>query len=215
MNRMTTMTSSSTTTSTTTPPTPLTFDEVAKLFMEKANTIIGRRKLAGSGSEYANIAVVQGAAPNIRINPVTGLRMHCNNPKGVKCTNPACTGLPRVDNHDHPHCYWPGGGMESKAPAWVHNKGQKSETATVTVTTVAAPSPTPMNMDGYRHELSCATITEVSDDNSTNYDSSAPFISTLLDSGTTSHLITGRDYFLNFRTEDNPGMHHREGDVYC
>lgn len=71
MNRMSTSSTSTTSTTTTTPgtrSTPLTFDDVAKLFTEKANTIIGRRKLAGPGSEYTNIAVVQGAAPTIQIS---------------------------------------------------------------------------------------------------------------------------------------------------
>ena len=87
VNRMSISSSSTTATSTTMPSTPLTFDDVAKLFTEKANAIIRRRKLAGPGSEFANIVVMQGAGSNIKINPVTGLRMHHNNPKGIKCTN--------------------------------------------------------------------------------------------------------------------------------
>ena len=143
---MSTSSSSTTTSSTTTPSAPLTFDEVTKLFTEKANAIVGRWKLAGPGSEYANIAIIQGAGLNIRINPVTGLYMHHNNPKGIKCTNPLCVNLPCANNHDHQHCYWPGGGMESKAPAWICNKGQKPETAAIAMaTSPASASTTPMN----------------------------------------------------------------------
>ena len=119
-------TSLATTPASTTSPAPLNFDDIAKLFTEKANIIIGRRKLAGLGSKYVNIAVIQGTGSNIKINPATGLRMHCNNPMGVKDMNPLCTNLPRADNHDHAHCYWPGGGMESKVPAWIHNKRQEA-----------------------------------------------------------------------------------------
>lgn len=57
--------------------TPLTFDDVTKLFTEKANTIVGKRKLAGPCSEYTNITVIQSAGMNLRINPVTGLWVHC------------------------------------------------------------------------------------------------------------------------------------------
>ena len=159
--------SSTSTTSTTTPSTPLTFDAVTKLFMEKANTIVGRRKLAGPGSEYANIVVVQGVEGNIKINPVTGLRIHCNNPKGVKCTNTLCASLPFADNHNTAHCYWPGGGMESKAPAWICNKRQKPETAAVAMTTSSdLSSSTPQNpsTSKYWHKLSCRAITELPDD---------------------------------------------------
>ena len=216
MNRMSTS-SSSTATSSTTPSTPLTFDEVAKLFTEKANTIVGRRKLAGPGSEYANIAIVQGTRSNIRINPVTGLRMHCNNPKGVKCTNTLCADLPRADNHDHTHCYWPGGGMESKAPAWIRNKTQKSEMAAVAMATPPAPSlsaPPNTSNNEYQRELSCAAITEPPD-SVVNHSHSASFISTLLNSGTTLHLVTGREYFLDFRMEDNPGVQTVNHGMLC
>ena len=159
MNGMSISSSSTTATSTTMPSTSLTFDDVAKLFTEKANAIIGRRKLAGPGSEFANIVVVQGAGLNIKINPVTGLRMHCNNPKGIKCTNTLCANLPRADNHDLAHCYWPGGGMESKAPAWIRSKSQKPETAAVAMATPSDPSlSVPTASNEYWRELSCTVM---------------------------------------------------------
>ena len=216
MNRMSTS-SSSTAMSSTTPSTPLTFNEVAKLFTEKANTIVGRRKLVGPGSEYANIAIVQGTGLNIRINPVTGLHMHRNNPKGVKCTNTLCADLPCADNHDHMHCYWLGGGMESKAPAWIHNKTQKSEMAAVAMATspaLSSSAPPNTSNNEYRQELSCTAITELSD-SAVNHSHFASFISTLLNSGTTSHLVTGREYFLDFRMEDNPGVQTANHGMLC
>ena len=206
MNRMSI--SSTSTTSTTTPSTPLTFDAVAKLFMEKANAIVGRRKLAGPGSEYANIAAVQGTGGNIKINPVTGLWMHYDNPKGVKCTNTLCASLLCADNHDIAHCYWPSGGMESKAPAWIRNKSQKPETVAVAMTTSSDSSSFTLqnhSTSKYRHELSCTAITELPDN----------FVSTLLDSGTTSHLVTNQEYFIDFRTEDNPGVQTANHGMLC
>ena len=129
MNRMSIVSPSTTTptasTSATT-STSLTFEDVAKLFTEKANAIVGRRKLAGPGSGYANAVITPPSTP--RISPTMGLHIHRNNPKGVKCTNPLCAGLPCADNHDHAHCYWPGGGMESKVPAWIRNKHPKNNT---------------------------------------------------------------------------------------
>jgi hypothetical protein len=79
------------TSATSTSSVSLTFDDVAKLFTEKANAIVGRRKLAGPGSEYANIAVAQGTG-NVKTNPATGLHIYCNNPTGLKCTNTLASG---------------------------------------------------------------------------------------------------------------------------
>ena len=151
--------------------------------------------------------VVQGTGSNIKINPVTGLCMHHNNPKGLKCTNMLCMNLSHADNHNLAHCYWPSGGMESKAPAWIHNKSQKPETAAIVMATPSDPS-SPC-------ELSCATITELPDNDITVQSSTSPFISTLLDSETTSHLVTGHEYFLNFRMEDNPSMQMVNHSMLC
>ena len=208
MNRMSTSATSTTSATSSLTLTPVTFDDVIKLFIEKANTIVGRRKLAGPGSEYANIAVIQGAGTNFRINPVTGLRMHRNNPKGVKCTKTLCASLLWANNHDIAHCYWPGGSMESKAPAWIHSKNQKPESTAVAMTTPSdSSSPTPQNpsTSEYWCELSCTAITELPDN----------FISTLLDLGTTSHLITNQEYSINFQAEDNPGIQTTNHGMLC
>ena len=159
MNRMSISSLSTTATSITTLFTPLTFNDVTKLFTEKANAIIGRWKLAGPGFKFANIAVMQGAGSNIKINPAIGLCMHCNNPKGVKCTNTLCANLPHADNHDLAHCYWPGGGMESKALAWICSKSQKPETAAVVMATPSDPS--------LPCELSCTMVTKLPDNDTT------------------------------------------------
>ena len=151
---------------------------------------------------------IQGAGMNIKINPVTGLCMHCNNPKGVKFTNMLCASLLHADNHNIAHCYWPGGGMESKALAWVHNKTQKPETAAVVMAIPpdsSSSAPQNLSFSEYRCELSCAAITELSD----------IFISTLLNSGTTSHLIMNWEYFIDFQTENNPSVQTANHEMLC
>ena len=49
--------SSSPLTSTTSPTTTFTFEDAAKLLMEKANSIVGRQRLVAPGSKYANTAI--------------------------------------------------------------------------------------------------------------------------------------------------------------
>ena len=106
--------------------------------------------------------------------------------------------------------------MESKAPAWICNKGQKPEMATVAMATPpASVSTTPTNTSNneYCRELSCAVIAELPEDSAAYHSSS--FISTLLDSGTTLHLVTGQEYFLDFRVEDNPGIQTANHGMLC
>jgi len=97
----------------------------------------------------------------------------------------------------------PRGGMESKAPSWVHNKNPKNEMTAVAVTGSSSSSlnPTPdPNPTELRRELSCAMISEVINDMCCH---TSP-TSTMLDSGSTSHLIMDREYFMDFREEDHP-----------
>ncbi|KIK76793.1 hypothetical protein PAXRUDRAFT_77538, partial [Paxillus rubicundulus Ve08.2h10] len=173
------------------------FGDVANLFIEKANSIVGKRKLSGPGSEYTNAAIGKQGS----MNPSMGLRIHKRNPKGVKCTNTNCEGLTRADNHDVNHCYYPGGGMESKAPAWAHAKTQTKETAAVAATTPPSTSTT-STPETHRRELSCAAITSDPDE-LTCLSSTHPLL-TILDSGTTSHLVMDHQYFLDFAVEDRP-----------
>ena len=206
MTKLNTPTTSST--STTSTPPKLSFDEVAKSFTEKANAIVGKRKLAGPGSEYANVTITPAASHThahthgpAKINPVTGLKMHRNNPQGVKCTNPICAPLPRADNHERDHCYWPGGGMEDKALAWICNRSKpKTETAAVATTTTSPTTPNEVTspMMTLRRELSCASIAELPP--------SSPHLSALLDSGTTSHIINDRSHLVDFTPEDHPSV---------
>ena len=130
--------SSTTNSSTTSPSLVFTFNDATKLLSEKANSIVGQCKLAGPGSEYANAVI--GKA-----NPTTAIRIHKNNPQGIKCANPACAGKPRAETHDRDHCYWPGGGMEDVAPAWLRNRSKKpnkEEQAAVVINTDPPPTST-------------------------------------------------------------------------
>ena len=181
--------------STTSPPLVFTFNDATKLLSKKANSIVGRRNLAGPSSEYANVAIG-------KVNPSTAIRIHKNNPQGIRCTNPACAGKTRADTHDWDHCYWPGGGMEDTAPTWLHNRSKKpnkEEKATVVITeqTPVVPPPLPM----LRRELSCVVKPMI--DNEKEFTFLSGYRSaTILDSSTTSHLIKDRGYFIDIEDED-------------
>lgn len=191
MNKLSLSSIATTSTGSTSSSNPFTFDNAIKLLSEKANAIIGRRKLEGPGSGYANIAIR-------KTNPSTGIHMHKNNPNGVSCTNSACIGKLRANNHDKTHCYWPGGGMEDTAPSWVRNSRPKGEKAAVTVISDSTPSPPTLKC-----ELFCAAIPMIDDENKYAFLSTHAF-TTILDSGTTSHLIKDRGYFTDFKDEDHP-----------
>jgi hypothetical protein len=198
---MTKLNTSSSTTSSTSTVNKLCFGDMTKSFAEKANAIVGKRKLAGPGSKYANVVTTSSTsnfAPT-RINSATGLKMHRNNPKGTKCTNVTCAHLPRADNHDHDHCYWPGGGMEDKAPAWIHSRSRpKTETTAAAIAyTPTVEIANPAMEPKHRRELSCASIDKLST-------SHIPHLAALLDSGTTSHIIIDRSHFVDFTPEDHP-----------
>jgi hypothetical protein len=194
------MTKLNTSSSSTMSSTSTCFSDVAKSFAEKANAIVGKRRLAGPGSEYANAVTspVSNFAP-ARINSATGLKMHRNNPKGIKCANTSCAHLPRVDNHDHDHCYWPGGGMEDKAPAWIRSRSKlRTETAAAAITYTPTTEIANSAMEPkHRRELSCTSIDKLST-------SHIPRFAALLDSGTTSHIIIDRSHFIDFTPEDHP-----------
>ena len=196
-----TLVSSSTTSSSTSPSSPqssFTFANASKLLLEKANTIVGHRKLAGLGLEYANVAVKPG-----KTNPLMGVRIHKNNPSGVHCTNPLCNGKPRAETHDKEHCYWPGGGMEAQAPAWARPRNPKTESAAIAKVEQTLPSP-PETPQIIHRELSCTVITELDPYlELVALASPGPF-ATILDSSATLHLIKDRGYFVDFVMEDRP-----------
>lgn len=97
--------------------TTVSFKQVATSFTEEANRQQSHLKMARPGSEYTNSANTLSWGPDRKTsNPTTGVRIHKQNPKGVPCDNPVCTGLPCSLTHDRAHYLQQGGGMEGKGP---------------------------------------------------------------------------------------------------
>ena len=89
------------------------------------------------------------------------LKLHWNNSQGFKCTNPTCPSLPHAGNHNLDHCYWSSGGMEDKAPAWIHNCSKlKTEMAAVSTTPL---TPTDISSPTIMHhcELFCMLMCHI------------------------------------------------------
>lgn len=178
----------------------------------------------GPGSEYASAAVQGGRG---EVNPVTGLRKTKNNPSGTACTTPICLGRKRVD-HDWSNCYQPGGGRAGQAP-WQRGKavstgGQGTSTvaadATPTTSVVSQPAGTQTTnavaavaiqsspAGDYFRDLSCALIEELSEkETGGGLTSLATAVSsTILDSGTTTHLIKDPSFFWTFTRDTTISM---------
>ena len=142
--------------------------------LESENRLRVRPK-QGPGSEYANFS---------HDGPI---RKHAHNPKGVQCTN--CG----QRSHDCDHCYREGGGMAGQGPrakaaaaAAAKKRSSKTELAAF--------------LDNFGDagddELSCASI---SDDLTELVVNS---LSTLLDSGATSHLVKRCEFFWTYNEEE-------------
>jgi hypothetical protein len=199
------------TSSTTSPPAPpkITFQAIATSFSEEANRQRSQLKMAKPGSEYANAASGSHTPGELRNNPANGIRIHKYNPKGVPCDNPVCAGLPRSLTHDREHCLQPGGGAEGTKSSW----GRKPSKANLSKKDVAASATeskpdaqqtsSTSNESTSRRELACATITEISSGDSTMSKDNLACIarqalSTILDSGATSTLITDQNVFWTY-----------------
>lgn len=165
-------------TSSTTPtiPTKVIFEDITVSFSKEANHQSGHLKLVRPGSEYANAASHSHLQQAPSVNPTTGVRVHKQNPKGIVCDNPVCTGLPHSMTHDREHCMQQGGGMEGKAP-W-HNKTntppKKKEIAAAATESAAASntntlsSSTSTESEPWQH-LACVVIEEVDDASSPSH----------------------------------------------
>ncbi|KAG2745071.1 hypothetical protein P692DRAFT_201808024 [Suillus brevipes Sb2] len=203
--------------STTTVP-PVAFEEVTAAFSEEANQQRGQLKLARPGSKYANTVSGSSASFERKTNPTTGVRIHKQNPKGVPCKNPACIGLPHYMTHDREHCMETGGGMETKAP-WGAQRGGKKKDVAASATESKPPAPTPPAYTpnnttetsalatAHTRDWSCAVIEEVDPSCVPSSEDIACIagqtLSTILDSGTTSTLITSRQYFWTYTVGSN------------
>ncbi|KAG2038051.1 hypothetical protein BDR03DRAFT_862762, partial [Suillus americanus] len=123
----------------------------------------------------------------------------------VPCDNPTCSRLPRSMTHDHDHCLQLGRGMEGKA-LW--NQQQAPSTPSAPSETTALIVAAPM----HHQDWSCAMIKNL--DLPPSCSPSAEDIacivtqtlSTILDSGTTSTLITNREYFWTYNANAKVSM---------
>src|SRR5271168_111134 len=167
---------------------------------------------SGAGSEYCNHAGDPGA-----------IRKHDKNPLGVLCTN--C----RHRTHDNDHCFAKGGGMEGQGPKSKKEKAKavdkiKPELAAA----VAAPTPDTSSgstlYDAYQGDLSCAMIDtnltcaavdEVIPSASEFSTLVAKNAASLLDSGTSSHLLRDRDVFWTYETTQACEMTTANHGILC
>jgi len=129
----------------------------------------------GPGSEYINFS---------HDGPI---RKHAHNPNGVVCTN--C----KQRSHDRDHCYREGGGMAGQGPRAKAAAAAKSGKGS-SKTELAAFLDT-LGDD----ELSCASVEEHSDD---VVELVVNSLTTLLDSGATSHLVKGHEFFWDYNKEE-------------
>jgi len=137
-------------------------------------------KSSGPGSEYCNHAGPSGSV----------IHKHEKNPNGILCTN--CG----KKSHDAPHCFAKGGGMEGQGPKPKGKENRKPELAAVASTSLApAPAPSP---DVYVGDLSCATTEEASIKHLAALLSVNGSFASILDSGTSSHLLKDRDVFWTY-----------------
>ncbi|KIK13150.1 hypothetical protein PISMIDRAFT_119457, partial [Pisolithus microcarpus 441] len=187
--------------------------------------MINESSTPGPGSEYAN-AVVPGKRGEV--NPVTGLRKTRNNPSSTPCTTPICVGRKRTD-HDWDNCFQPGGGA-GQAP-WQRGKtamtGQVAATAAAPMASVqsaaegntkstpgiplAATAISCLLTDTFFRDLSCALVEEISDEAGPSESLSLTSLvtsesSTILDSGTTTHLIRDPSFFWTFTHDSSVSM---------
>jgi hypothetical protein len=102
--------------------------------------------------------------------------------------------------------------MENKAPWGCNNSGKKAPKKEIAAAadgnspaTPAAPSPNTTSTNAPTRELSCAVIEECEDDAFPSAEDIACIaeqsLSTILDSGTTSTLITAREYFWTYSND--------------
>ncbi|KAG2747613.1 hypothetical protein P692DRAFT_201806426 [Suillus brevipes Sb2] len=162
--------------STTSPAPPkITFQVIATSFLEEANCQCSQLKMVKPGSEYTN----------------TASRSHTS---GESRNNPANT---------------PGGGTEGTKSSW-GRKPSKTNLSKKDVAVSATESKpdtqqisSTSNESTPRWELACATITEISSDDSTMSEGNLVYIasqtlSTILDSRATSTLITDHNVFWTY-----------------
>jgi hypothetical protein len=140
---------------------------------------------SGPGSEYCNHA---GPTGDI-------IHKHEKNPNSVLCTN--CG----KKSHDANHCYAKGGGMEGQGPKpKAKAKGRKLEMAAI-ASASSVPPPSPPDSPApatYVGDLSCAMIEGPSIEDFASLLSASGGFASILDSGTSSHLLKDWDAFWTY-----------------
>ncbi|KIK17425.1 hypothetical protein PISMIDRAFT_15110 [Pisolithus microcarpus 441] len=187
-----------------------TFKHAAQTVIKEAIQVVNEGTAAGPGSEYANAAMPGGRG---EVNPVTGLQKTRNNP-----------------NHDWNNCFQAGGGRAGQAP-WQKGKGGAATNNTPQVAAVASLTPSTTNMasqptgaqtnmpmaaaaiqcpptEDYFRNLSCAILEELHDTEAGGSLAChvAVVSSTILDSGTTTHLIRDSSFFWTFTRDSTVSM---------
>lgn len=135
---------------------------------------------SGPGSEYCNHA-----------GPASGvIHKHEKNPEGVLCTN--CG----KKSHDAAHCFAKGGGMEGQGSKAKGKVKGKPELAAIASTSSTSPTPPPASQT-YIGDLSCV-VTDILNSNGR--------LASILDSGTSSHLLKDRDVFWTYEVTQTRSM---------
>ena len=209
---------------------PYRFHDAATTIISEAAQMLNEGCTPGPGLEYANVSVPAGNTGSGSVNPETGLHRTKNNPSGTYCTSPGCVPKRRSD-HDGAHCYGEGGGMEGQAPWQKKGKdkhkdagkskgnGQEGEQGAQVGTSGTAAGPptgsvakpggitalasnhTSHDQSLHFRELSCTATPRL--EQSFLLGEGVP---TILDSGTTSHLICNRRLFWSYTPDDSVRM---------
>ncbi|KAI6004771.1 hypothetical protein EDD15DRAFT_2359587 [Pisolithus albus] len=179
-----------------------TFKHAAQTIVKEAMQIMNESPNPGPGSEYANAAIPGGRG---EINSVTGRK--------------------RVD-HDWNNCFQPGGGKAGQAP-WQKARSANAMSQVAATVTPAPTVATPQSggpqataplaamaiqcppADSYFRDLSCAIMEELVEGEASGERvaslAEATF-STILDSGTTTHLIRDPSLFWTFTRDSTVSM---------
>ncbi|KIO06667.1 hypothetical protein M404DRAFT_138230 [Pisolithus tinctorius Marx 270] len=209
-----------------------TFESVSVKIAAEAHCLIQQHSLSSVGSEYVNAATTSPSVGPPNVNLATGLHKTCNNPSGTYCDMPLGDSLVcGASNHDQVHCFKPGGGMASQRPAWQKGKGDNKDSTKPTTAVAVVPVPVPTTpptaqptqstpvaaavislsspWDTHPGDLTCAVITELTDDGDTTTHPSPTLqaclstlsASSLLDSGTSHTLVHDRAFFRTYAAD--------------
>jgi hypothetical protein len=136
---------------------------------------------SGPGSEYCNHAGTAGSV----------IHKHEKNPDGILCAN--CG----KKSHDTAHCFAKRGRMEGQGPKPKPKPKVRPEVAAIASGSSMSSAPTG-STSTYIGDLSCTTMETPSIDDFTGLLSASGGFASILDSGTSSHLLKDRDVFWTY-----------------